>query len=96
MASARRNFNSISKIRVGVKEFCSPRSIKSAVADHFHSTYNDHGTFQADRLDCNLKTLSAKAVEMLDKPFTESEIFSALSSLDSSRAPGPDGFNMGF
>ncbi|KAL4291067.1 hypothetical protein GQ457_14G002890 [Hibiscus cannabinus] len=58
--------------------------------------YNQSNTIPVKRFDFELKQLSSNEAARLEKPFSEDEIWAALSTVESSKASGPDGFNMGF
>ncbi|GMI86552.1 hypothetical protein HRI_002324500 [Hibiscus trionum] len=96
MASSRRNCNSISSIRVGNDVLTDPKKISLAFKNHFKSSYNEVNIIPIKALDVKFKKLCAKSTSMIEAPFTEDEVWSAIGSLDGSRAPGPDGFNLKF
>ncbi|KAK8681722.1 hypothetical protein V6N13_054124 [Hibiscus sabdariffa] len=84
----RKRRNSITKIIVGNEVFHEPKDVKKVIVNHFKDIYNVSNTILVTNLYCNLKSLSEEA-EALEKPFSMDEIFSVLTSLDDTRAPGP-------
>ncbi|KAL4318179.1 hypothetical protein GQ457_18G008490 [Hibiscus cannabinus] len=95
-ASARRRSNYIGSLKFGESLIYNPSEIKAAVEAHFRDMYNSSNTLSIDDINCHLNSISPESSTRLERPFTMEEIISALSSLDGSRAPGPDGFNMNF
>ncbi|KAL4385916.1 hypothetical protein GQ457_09G028800 [Hibiscus cannabinus] len=96
VASSRRRNNHIESIKVNETVVQSPVLVKKVMEDHFKSIYNSSDTYPVARLDCDIKSLKPDSANNIEKPFSSEEIWSALSAMDGSRAPGPDGFNMTF
>ncbi|KAL4282105.1 hypothetical protein GQ457_03G003350 [Hibiscus cannabinus] len=96
MASVRKNINVISTLKIGNDSFCAPAQIKQAVRDHFKSSYNSSMTLPVKQFNCELPKLKESSSFRLERQFTEEEVWSVLSKMEASKAPGPDGFNMGF
>ncbi|KAK8643976.1 hypothetical protein V6N13_013253 [Hibiscus sabdariffa] len=96
IASARKNSNFIGSIKVGDVVLSNPGDIKKEIDVHFKKIYNTSNTIPIASFDCELSKLRASDAVNLEKPFTEEEIWSALSNIGSSKALGPNGFNMGF
>ncbi|KAL4313034.1 hypothetical protein GQ457_01G003880 [Hibiscus cannabinus] len=96
VASARRRSNYIDCVKVGEASVRDPDLVKEFVKDHFQNFYNDSPTIPTAKFDCISKFLCPDSAKKLEEPFSEEEIWNAISVLDGSRAPGPDGFNLGF
>ena len=43
-----------------------------------------------------LLDIGSESATKIKEPFTEEEVFAALSELNGDKAPGPDGFSMAF
>ncbi|KAL4278435.1 hypothetical protein GQ457_03G038090 [Hibiscus cannabinus] len=95
MASVRKNINVMSTLKIGKDSFCAPAQIKQAVRDHFKSSYNSSMTLLVKQFNCELPKLKESSSFRLERQFTEEEVWSVLSKMEASKAPGPDGFNMG-
>ncbi|KAL4312751.1 hypothetical protein GQ457_01G025880 [Hibiscus cannabinus] len=95
-ASARRRNNFIGSLQVGNKTHNSPSKIKEEVGEYFRNFYNDSRAIPLKSFDCELSQISGVEAERLEREFSEQEIWFALSAMDSNKAPGPDGFNIGF
>ncbi|KAK8701461.1 hypothetical protein V6N13_019848 [Hibiscus sabdariffa] len=96
IASAKGRSNHICCLVNGDITINHPAKIKKSIELHFKSIYNESNTLKVERLDCGLNKLSEAEASSLEKTFTEEEIWAALVSIESSKAPRPDGFNMGF
>ncbi|KAL4367675.1 hypothetical protein GQ457_05G016460 [Hibiscus cannabinus] len=96
VASARRRSNFINCLKVVANVINNPAEVKKAIELHFKDFYNKSLTIPIKSFECSLNKLSSESAERLEKPFCEEEVFAALLSLENSKAPGPDGFNMGF
>ncbi|KAL4347436.1 hypothetical protein GQ457_17G003840 [Hibiscus cannabinus] len=95
-ASARRRSNFIGSIKVGKVTYDKPVQVKQAIEMHFRKIFNSSNTIPIKMFDCDFNKIDLNAATVLEKPFSEDEIFAALSTVESSKSPGPDGFNMGF
>ena len=45
---------------------------------------------------CNLRTLSKNSSILLERSFSEEEVWDVINKSDGNKASGPDGFNMHF
>ncbi|KAL4383394.1 hypothetical protein GQ457_15G018290 [Hibiscus cannabinus] len=96
MASNRRRLNSLNVILYnGVRVF-EPPLIKQCVFDFFCKAYNEKNALPVEEMDFHFNCISSGQQAYLEAEFTEEEVWRAISSSDSNKAPGPDGFNMGF
>lgn len=63
------------------------------IADHFSAIFQTSIPIDLHRvIDLIPEMLSEQDVSVLDKPFTQEEVYAALKEMDSTKAPGPDGF----
>lgn len=71
--------------------------VKSGVRDHFQNQFSgQRGHRPVMRPELFSKKVSEDDNSMLIEPFTEIEVLEAINSCESSRSPGPDGFNFKF
>ncbi|GMI92896.1 hypothetical protein HRI_002958900 [Hibiscus trionum] len=95
-ATLRSKTNFVSDIRVGNSVLKGTTQIMEAFVNHYKGSYSDINTIPVSSMDINLKKLSSTAAAKLEEPFSELEIWQAIKSVDGSRAPDPDGFNLDF
>ena len=93
-AMARRNF--LSKIRVNGVSLSSIDEIKEGVYRAYQSLLSESGDWRPSINGLNFKELGEGLASSLEVMFSKEEIFAALSSCYSDKAPGPDGFTMAF
>lgn len=92
----RQRRNQIEMIKVEDRWLSEVEEIKEEVRIHFGDQFNEqHGDRPTlDRIQ--FKQLSEREAENLTEPFTMEEIKEAVWSCESSKSPGPDGFNFLF
>lgn len=74
----------------------NPREVNDALFGHFKIFFDETSGPSPFKLQDNLITrLSIESSRELVEPFTLKEIEGALASMDSTKAPGPDGINAG-
>ncbi|GKV01589.1 hypothetical protein SLEP1_g14135 [Rubroshorea leprosula] len=92
----RRRKNDISSILVGNQRLEEVNSMKDGVANYFETLFKED-VWQCPVLDgVEFKKISDDERAMLEAPFSEEEVRQAVWSCESSKAPGPDGFNFKF
>ncbi|KAE8665134.1 Callose synthase 1 [Hibiscus syriacus] len=94
-ATIRRRRNSLNAINVEGEIIKDPVLIKSAVREHFYKAYNCSSTLEVEDIKLNFSRISMEQSLMLEKEFTEDEIWETINSCNSNKAPGPDGFLWG-
>ena len=94
LATIRRRKNMISTIQKDGEVLTEPNQVRKALIQHFKSLYawQEAPHYELDSLDLN--KLTPEMAAKLEEPVTVEEIKDALSSCDSSKAPGYDGFNI--
>ncbi|KAE8660741.1 hypothetical protein F3Y22_tig00116951pilonHSYRG00750 [Hibiscus syriacus] len=88
--------NEITSLKINGSEVVDPQSIKLHIAAFFRESYSSMSTLGVEDLSLEFAMLSEFQSLKLEEQFTEQEIWQAIASSDSSKAPGPDGFTMGF
>lgn len=96
VASNRRRKNEIPFIEINGCRVEDPNQIKQAARNFFSKIFKEENANRPifDKLE--FKCLSSEQAATLTLPFSDEEIDSAVSSCDSNKAPGPDGFNFQF
>ncbi|KAE8721931.1 pentatricopeptide repeat-containing protein [Hibiscus syriacus] len=95
-ASIRRRLNSLYALNVDGVITKDPGLIKSRVREHFFKAFNCCSTMEVEGINLDFAKISPQQNLLLEKEFTEDEIWGTINSCDSNKAPGPDGLNMGF
>lgn len=93
----RRQQNQINSFDWDGKTVYNPSEINEAIFQQFKEFYNDNrGSTPFSLSSLNWYELTKEEVDKLERPFSKEEIWVALRECDSSKAPGPDGFNAGW
>ncbi|XP_071713248.1 uncharacterized protein [Rutidosis leptorrhynchoides] len=74
----------------------NPGDIKSETVEHFKRVFEKSNVDRPSLDDLRYPILSVEEAEALELPFSEKEIHDAILECGSTKAPGPDGFNMRF
>eukprot|EP00253_Pinus_taeda_P008759 PITA_08759 len=98
---ARLSRNHIAEIKTTTSQICKGnQQVKEAAEQHFQNLYssNDQGeeTEEIEFLNHIPSLVSVEDNADLCKPVTEEEIIKTIWSMDSDKAPGPDGFTIHF
>ncbi|KAL4355431.1 hypothetical protein GQ457_06G037310 [Hibiscus cannabinus] len=95
-ASNRRRFNSLRGIRYKGTSLFDPSEILKCVHEFFSAAYNVESALEVEDFNLSFSGISLSQQASLEAMFTKEEVWRAICSSDSNKAPGPDGFNMGF
>ncbi|RVW90110.1 Transposon TX1 uncharacterized 149 kDa protein [Vitis vinifera] len=96
MANAHRRVNSMVKIKINGTWVSEESDIKEGVVQAFHSLLSETAEWRPRCNGLQVGVLEGENATMLEAPFSEEEVFGALSDLNGDKAPGPDGFTMAF
>lgn len=95
-ASLRRRNNNINSLTCDNRLLDTPEEIKEAAVIFFRNLFKEEHKNRPVFGDLHFKKLNLEQGVELTAPFSHSEIDEAVASCDSSKAPGPDGFNFKF
>ena len=84
------------KIKINGAWVSEERDIKEGVVQAFHSLLSETDEWRPRCNGLQVGVLEGEAAILLEAPFSEEEVFGALSDLNGDKAPGPDGFTMAF
>ncbi|KAE8675331.1 putative phospholipid-transporting ATPase 5 [Hibiscus syriacus] len=87
--------NEITSLKFNASVVSDPQSIKLHIADYFKEAYNSKLTLEVVDLSMDFAKLTGDQSSKLKEQFSKNEIWQAIASSDSSKAPSPDGFTMG-
>ncbi|RVW26415.1 hypothetical protein CK203_086142 [Vitis vinifera] len=94
--SWRQKVNSLVKIKINGAWVLEERDIKEGVVQAFHSLLSETDEWRPRCNGLQVGVLEGEDAALLEAPFSEKEVFGALSDLNRHKAPGPDGFTMAF
>ncbi|XP_071714845.1 uncharacterized protein [Rutidosis leptorrhynchoides] len=92
----RYNENNIRGLNINEVWCEDPNEIKEAAYSHFKSIFEERKVSRPSLMELVYPTLSSDEANMLEVPTNEEEILDAINDCGSSKAPGPDGFNLNF
>ena len=72
------------------------QEVREGVANTFQQLLSESSDWKADIGGLQLKQISQQEAELLELPFSESEVHAALMDMNGDKAPGPDGFTLAF
>ena len=96
MANAHNRRNWLSRLKVDDCWHTEELDLKNSVVGAFNNLYTEEGGWRPGIEGLPFMRLDSCEAEGLEIPFTEGEVFAALSDLGKDKAPGPDGFTMAF
>ncbi|XP_050233132.1 uncharacterized protein LOC126681628 [Mercurialis annua] len=96
VASVHYRSNFISEIESDSTVYTTPTDIRLHIRNYFSNLFSSNNDLNFDLSNLHFKSVSSSYAAQLIKPFTELEIYNALSSCGMSKAPGPDEFNFFF
>ncbi|RVX20674.1 hypothetical protein CK203_002428 [Vitis vinifera] len=94
MANAHRRRNFLEKLKVNGVLLVGKSGIEEGVAGAFQLMLSEMGEWRPSIEGLVFNSLSLADSAALEFPFSEEEVFSALSSLCGDNAPSPDGFTL--
>ena len=70
--------------------------MREGIANAYQQLLSDSSGWKADIGGLQLKQISQSEAEVLELPFSKSEIHATLMEMNGDKAPGPDGFTVAF
>ena len=92
MTSAHKRVNHMDIIKINGLRLTEECEIREGVANAFKQQFSESSGWKADIGSLSFNQISVQEAEMLEAPFTEGEVQSALMEMNGDKAPGPDGF----
>ncbi|RVW20369.1 hypothetical protein CK203_113577 [Vitis vinifera] len=72
------------------------QEVREGIANAYQQLLSDSSGWKADIGGLQLKQISQSEAEVLELPFSKSEIHATLMEMNGDKAPGPDGFTVAF
>ena len=96
MASAHRRVNHMDRIKINGITMTEEREIKDGIVNAFMQQFSESPEWKADIGSLSFNQICVQEAEMLEAPFCEDEVLTALMEMNGDKAPGPDGFSVFF
>ena len=96
MANAHRCKNFLNSICINGRKLDKEADIKEGLIDAFQNLFSAPGGWSPSLPDLALNRIGFEEATRLEETFSENEIWTAISGLNSDKAPSPDGFPLAF
>ena len=96
MASSHKRRSHISKLRINGTWISEESDLKTNIIKAFESLMSDSREWKASIKGLTFARINEGEASNLERPFTEEEVFLALSDLNGDKALGPNGFTIAF
>ncbi|RVX19221.1 hypothetical protein CK203_008528 [Vitis vinifera] len=96
MTNAHRRNNYLDRIKINGVWMTEEQEVREGIVNAFWHLLSEEPGWRADIEGLYLNHLNSREAEVLELPFTEEEIHSALMEMNGDKALGPDGFTVAF
>ncbi|RVW97198.1 putative ribonuclease H protein [Vitis vinifera] len=96
MANAHRRRHTMKRVKISGAWLSEEHAVRTGIVDAFHRLLTEDSEWKADIGGLNLNQISQQEADILELPFMEEEVHSALMDMNGDKAPGPDGFTGAF
>ena len=96
MANAHRRRNCLNNICINGRKLDKEADIKEGPVDAFQNLLSAPSGWSPSLSDLNLNRIGFEEAASLEETFSKNEIWTAISGLNSDKAPSPDGFPLAF
>ena len=96
MATAHQRVNSLVRIKINGVWLSEEQEVREGVANAFQQLLSENSDWKANIGGLQLKQISQQEAELLELPFSESEVLAALMDMNGDKAPRPNGFTVAF
>ncbi|RVW78434.1 hypothetical protein CK203_051435 [Vitis vinifera] len=84
------------RIKINEVLLTEEQEVREGIANAYQQLLSDSSGWKADIGGLQLKQISQSEAEVLELPFSKSEIHATLMEMNGDKAPGPDGFTVAF
>ncbi|RVX16087.1 LINE-1 reverse transcriptase-like [Vitis vinifera] len=96
MANAHRRRHTMERIKISGVWLSKEQEVRTGIVDAFQRLLTEDSEWKADIGGLNLNQISQQEADILELPFMEEEVHSALMDMNGDKAPRPDGFTGAF
>ena len=96
MASAHRRANHMDRIKINGITMTEERDVREGIVKAFKQQFSESPEWKADIGGLSFNQICVQEAEMLEAPFCEGEVQTALMEMNGDKAPGPNGFSLFF
>ena len=96
MASAHRRANHMDRIKINGITMTEERDVREGIVKAFKQQFSESPEWKADIGGLSFNQICVQEAEMLETPFSEEEVLTALMEMNGDKAPGPDRFSVFF
>ncbi|RVW65252.1 putative ribonuclease H protein [Vitis vinifera] len=96
MANAHQRRHTMERVKISGVWLSEECTVRTGIVDAFHRLLTEDSEWKADIGGVNLNRISQQEADILELPFMEEEVHSALRDMNGDKAPGPDGFTGAF
>ena len=96
MASAHRRVNHMDRIKINGITMTEERDVREGIVKAFKQQFSESPEWKADIGGLSFNQICVQEAEMLETPFSEEEVLTALMEMNGDKASGPDGFSVFF
>ena len=96
MASAHHRNNALDRVKVNGEWLSEEQEVREGIVNTFQQMLSEDMEWKADIGRLQIDHISQQEAEILEVPFTETEIHTALMEMNGDKASSPDGFTVVF
>ncbi|WMV51256.1 hypothetical protein MTR67_044641 [Solanum verrucosum] len=96
MANAHKRYNNIDQLLIQGNIVQDPERIQGEIVEFYQKLYSENTQWRPGNNFLNCPRLTGEEIEDLERNFDEEEVLRSLKQCAVDKAPGPDGFTMGF
>jgi len=96
MANAHKRYNNIDQLLIQGNIVQDPERIQGEIVEFYQKLYSENVQWEPSNNFLNCPRLTGEEIEDLERNFDEEEVLRSLKQCAVDKAPGPDGFTMGF
>ncbi|XP_059592566.1 uncharacterized protein LOC132253677 [Vitis vinifera] len=96
MTNAHQRRHTMERIKISGAWLSEEHAVRTGIVDIFHRLLTEDSEWKADIGGLNLNQISQQEADILELPFMEEGVHSALMDMNGDNAPGPDGLREPF
>jgi hypothetical protein len=96
MANSHRRYNHVGVLRINGALSSDPVVIKDHIVNYYDSLYTEQSSWRPRVDGISFSSIDADECLWLERGFEEQEVWEVVREMNGDKAPGPDGFSIGF